>query len=498
HPLKLLEFDIVLDFGKTCRLCGEKVERLFYHCFLCDITLCRLCPSIPLVIDDVPKKVHEHSLTQVMIKVSFTCDACGICSDGFPCVCLPCCFIIHRDCTKLPRVIHVNRHDHRVSHTYSLCIGDWGCGVCRKGIDRVYGAYSCSICRYAVHSKCATRTDVWDGVELEDIPEDENEDIDPYEVISEGVIRHFLHEHDLRLIIEKDGNVSYCYACTLPIYCDPCYACMECRFVLHEACAKLRKKLRHELQSHQLILCLNPRPGQAFKDGYFSCDACHRRCTGFCYKYKRIELDIRCAQVSKTFNHGSHPHPLFSISTAFKKCTGCGRSDKPVMSCIECVFDLCFYCATLPVEARHKYDCHPLSLCYGENAKGLYWCEICERELNPKEWFYTCNDYGSTLHVNCVLGDYLHVRPGHSFKYNDNEVEVVANDHPTRPSCSLHSREWRCVHPFVFKRKNRIDWRKTPIFDLSTVIGVTELNARKGSFIVVFVLDSPNISKLHF
>ncbi|CAA7055238.1 unnamed protein product [Microthlaspi erraticum] len=457
HSLKLLEFMHQLDDGRKCLVCRQEVEGLFYYCALCDVTVCRHCLRNPLVIDDVPKKVHEHSLTLVMIKVSFTCDACGVCSDGFPCVCLSCCFIIHKDCIKLPRVIHINRHDHRVSHAYSPGPGDWVCGVCRKGIDRMYGAYSCSVCRYAVHSQCAIRMDVWDGLELEDVPEDENEDLDPFEVIGEGLIKHFSHEHDLRLVISgSDENKEHCYVCTFPIYNDPYYTCMECHFIIHETCANLLKKKRHEIESHQLTLCVNPKPGIISSDSHFLCRTCGRKCTGFCYRYKYTKIDVHCARVSNTLNHGSHPHPLFCFSTENKLCSACRQSSHPVMSCMECDFDLCFCCATLPKEVRHKYDRHPLSLCYGESASGLYWCEICEGELNPKEWFYTCNDCGSTLHVNCVLGDYLHIRPGHSFKaIDEEEFEVVANDGPTRPFCKDVICKKRCVQPFVMKSKDK-------------------------------------------
>ncbi|KFK35308.1 hypothetical protein AALP_AA5G267700 [Arabis alpina] len=99
---------------------------------------------------------------------------------------------------------------------------EWLCGVCRKSIDGDYGAYSCNKCSdYVVHSRCALAKDVWDGEELEGVPEKDYtiQDVKPFDMISEGVILHFLHDHHLLLEV----NILYdekklCQACDLPIY----------------------------------------------------------------------------------------------------------------------------------------------------------------------------------------------------------------------------------------------------------------------------------------
>ncbi|KAH0883135.1 hypothetical protein HID58_059231, partial [Brassica napus] len=33
----------------------------------------------------------------------------------------------------------------------------------------------------------------------------------------------------------------------------------------------------------------------------------------------------------------------------------------------------------------------------------VYWCEACERKVNPSTRFYTCEDCSSTLHIKCVV-----------------------------------------------------------------------------------------------
>uniref|UniRef100_A0A0D2ZWT4 DC1 domain-containing protein n=1 Tax=Brassica oleracea var. oleracea TaxID=109376 RepID=A0A0D2ZWT4_BRAOL len=117
---------------------------------------------------------HEHQLHLVPRLIDFTCNACGTQGNRNPYFCLPCNFMIHRECIDLPRVININRHDHLISYTPRLGHGEWKCRVFRKKVEGFYGAYSCSKCAtFAVHARCATRTGVWDMVEREGTPEEE-------------------------------------------------------------------------------------------------------------------------------------------------------------------------------------------------------------------------------------------------------------------------------------------------------------------------------------
>ncbi|WZZ69986.1 hypothetical protein YC2023_081356 [Brassica napus] len=142
HPLKSLGGEVLDYADKKCLLCEMKFDR--YH-----------------------HKLH-HRL------IDFTCNACGTQGNRNPYFCLPCNFMIHRECIDLPRVININRHDHRISYTPRLGHGEWKCRVFRKKVEGFYGAYSCSKCAtFAVHARCATRTGVWDMVEREGTPEEE-------------------------------------------------------------------------------------------------------------------------------------------------------------------------------------------------------------------------------------------------------------------------------------------------------------------------------------
>ncbi|CAN6861411.1 unnamed protein product [Brassica oleracea] len=363
---------------------------------------------------------HDHQLTLLPRLYSFTCNACGLKGDRSPYACFDCGFMIHQDCLALPRVININRHDHRVSHTSVLGDGDMNsvCGVCHKKVDWTWGGFSCKRCPgYVVHSKCATSKDVWNRKELKGIPEEE-EDIEPYVVIDDKTIQHFSHkEHYL----EIHGNgILYeqnkrCSACTHPIGLQSFYGFTN-----------------KELE-------------------VFDCYACKRKSNGFMYKHGKKKLDVMCGSISEPFTHPSHPHhPLYySLIEKEELCNGCNGREYFILKCIggDCGFVLGFTCPTLPQVVNHRVDDHPLSLCYGEEeeASGKYWCDICERETNPNNWFYTCKNHLACLHIKCVLGDSSGFMPRSVATCWTRSFEVVLNDSVTRPFCSRCKS--RCMYP---------------------------------------------------
>ncbi|CAN6861351.1 unnamed protein product [Brassica oleracea] len=436
HPLKLLTGDPPNYSDGKCRLCRKKVDKeLFYHCSSCNFTLDWRCVVNPPPQSVVELKAHDHQLTLLPRLDSFTCNACGLKGDRSPYICVPCGFIIHQECLELPRVININRHDHRISRTSLLGDGAINsvCGVCRKEVDWKYGGFSCKRCPgYVVHSKCATSYDVWNLKELEGIPEEE-EDIEPYVEIDENTIQHFSHkEHNLLRRIHGNGVLyeenKRCNACTHLIGLQSFYDCMDCDFSLHQKCAECPKRKRHVLHNERLTLVTN-------KDReVFRCDACYRWSNGFKYQQGKRKLDVLCGSISEPFVHPSHPqHPLYYIPTEKDGiCNGCNIQKRNVLRCIEddCGFVLCFECATLPKVVKHRVDDHPLSLCYGEEeeASGKYWCDICEKETDSKEWFYTCKDQRASLHRECVLGDSTGLMPRTVAKIWGKSCEVVLNN----------------------------------------------------------------------
>ncbi|XP_020871921.1 uncharacterized protein LOC110225912 [Arabidopsis lyrata subsp. lyrata] len=436
HPLKKVSPETIDYTDGKCQFCRSPLVDLMYHCSICNFSVDLRCWLNPAPLTIYKQKSHNHTLTLMARKDSFTCNACGLVGDRNPYVCLQCDYMLHKGCINLPRVININRHDHKIYRTYHLGHGDWECGVCRQKMDWTLGAFSCSLCpNYAVHSKCATREDVWDGKELEDKPEDKEEE-DPYKVINEKEIIHFSHEeHNLRL--GDDDNAAHyekmrCDACIMPINSDPFFKCVECEFFLHKVCANLPRKKRNILHNHKLALVVyNDADGKHFK-----CTYCLQHFDGFGYKCRsyymclnlRILSDIRCSSISEPFQHELHPHPLFRTSNEPKTCGACGEDSEYVLSCIVCQFTLGMECATLPRKVKHRCDDHVLSLHHGAGrSNGQLWCDICEGKTDPSVWYYSCDDCGVTLHINCVLGDMNYFKPGNKYLGG----ELVPNDDST-------------------------------------------------------------------
>ncbi|XP_023633213.1 uncharacterized protein LOC17899856 isoform X3 [Capsella rubella] len=426
---------------KKCKSCRKSItynsnikyvrfsDITYYHCSICNFSLHSLCikDSPPLTIENL--KSHEHALTLFPRKLPLPCDACGFSLDArndSVYSCLLCNYMVHRRCIYLPRVIKITRHQHRLSYTSSLVpSGDeLSCGVCRKLVDVNYGQFSCNKgCHYAVHSKCATKNEVWDGKDLEGVPEEEEEDVEPFVRIDEDTIQHFSHDHHHLKIHHGNGNHEnkFCQACILPItVSDSFYSCAECDFVLHGTCACLPRIKHHPLHKHPLSLYhlhyphLKELQSKYYDLGFFVCNGCSQKCCGFMYK---------CCEKGCVFQLDARSF-------------------------------LCLTCATLPLVAHYKYDKHPLTLCCGEEKTTdlQYWCEVCESEIDAKKWFYTCNSCSVTLHVTCLLGDNIYMKLNHVIKMYEGaetSIDIVPNSGNSRPMCDGCRR--RCVDTMVVK-----------------------------------------------
>nr|VDC85651.1 unnamed protein product [Brassica rapa] len=332
--------------------------------------------------------------------------------------------------------------------------------------DIKYGQYSCKDedCSYILHSKCATHVMVWDGKELEWEPEEVvTEDIAPFKNVGDGLIEHFGHEHHLKL--EKYDSIrdakKQCQACVLPIVLHDFYNCIQCDYFLHIVCAGLPRKLDHALHNHSIFLDPFPPPNDS-DFNHLQCSACSRTSSGFKYKcYEKdckihwFKIDVTCCLVPEYSTQKFHEHPIFiapyNYDHEIYPCNGCKRRlTKTRLQCTLCEFSICYECATIPEELHYKHDEHPLTLCYGEDTDGKYWCEECEKEVNPSEWFYTCNKCCITIHRTCLFGFYVYLKPGHTLKYNRaTTVEVLGNSSSTRPICSRC--EERCRGFIYFK-----------------------------------------------
>ncbi|ESQ40236.1 hypothetical protein EUTSA_v10015515mg, partial [Eutrema salsugineum] len=238
HSLQLVSQKKKNRSSRKCFCCDEDLDKIFYYCEACDYAMNIVCADIPPVKTIHHPKWHDHALSLFPRRAFLTCNVCALADASSPIyMCPPCDFVVHLRCMNLPRVIRISRHPHRISFTPSFSDnqGDWSCGVCRKHIDNDYGDL--------------------DGVP-EDIEEEEVEE--PFLRISHGIIQHFSHrQHHLRLDENTGGDYDddkECQACVMPIYFGKFYSCVECVFILHEACANLSRKIHHPIHPHLLTL----------------------------------------------------------------------------------------------------------------------------------------------------------------------------------------------------------------------------------------------------
>uniref|UniRef100_A0A1J3JXX4 Membrane magnesium transporter n=2 Tax=Noccaea caerulescens TaxID=107243 RepID=A0A1J3JXX4_NOCCA len=467
HPKHSLELVLLRDEEKArkCYCCDRYFGRVFYYCTQedCDYAMDIACvEKSPLLTVEHPKR-HEHTLALFPRQTPLTCNVCALADSKCPIyICPPCDFVVHQSCIGLPRVIKISRHLHRISFTSSFGQGhNWSCNVCRRKINNDYGGYSCikDGCSYAAHSRCATQSNVWDGKELEGVPEDIEQVLDPFVEISDGVIEHFLHEHH-HLRIDEDTNRDYdenklCQACVMPIYCGNFYSCMKCDFILHQTCANLARKIDHPSHAHPLTLV--SEHGEIIGTGV-SCTACPWLCTGFFYRCGNgrchFKVHVQCATISEPLVHKSHMHPLFLTSKPGQRrtcdvCKDAGHNYMETFNCIECDFALCYKCATLPENVRYKHDDHMLTLSYGkETSTKTYWCEACEGTINQKERFYICDEYCCvTLHIECLIGGDFYMKPGSSLSHFCVKVDILPNNGMSRPLCTACGK--RCQYKVV-------------------------------------------------
>ncbi|KAH0941222.1 LOW QUALITY PROTEIN: hypothetical protein HID58_000859 [Brassica napus] len=378
HPLKRLTRVPSYTNGKCC-LCKSKLHILFYHCSICNFSVDVECAKNPPPLTLDHPKAHEHQLTLLPQRIFVLMLVEWIMIQ----ILIYCNFMVHRNCIDIPHIIKISRHVHRISYNDCLETGDWKCEVCMKEINWTCGAYSCSKCPdFAIHVRCATRFGIWDGIELESILEDTTNS-KAYEVIEEGVIKHFIHKnHTLKLKEGSDANGKSrrCTICAYPIFSTLFYDCMVCDyFIIHQKCADLPKKKIDSFYKMSMTLVSN---------------SCELNLCDACQNYFE---DVKCSILPKLVEH---------------------KNDKD----------------------------HFLTLCYGEKTRDQYWCEVCEEDLNPEKWFYSCDQCGVTLHIKCTFGDFIWINPGGEA---ESIYMVIPNNYTSRPVCN--GCDSRCQYPLILK-----------------------------------------------
>ncbi|MFS7928656.1 putative chromatin regulator PHD family [Helianthus anomalus] len=462
HNLKLLLYLLTFE----CRVCNlELKDTYFYFCDFCSYMMCIICATtLEQKINHASHPHQLDRMFEPIVSRCGACGNKHD-GFFFQCTTCPV-FRINLDCALLPAKLLIQvstngafSHSHPLTLAYSFPESEYyakfrpKCRVCNGGFHFHLWNYKCGKCLYYVHVDCATsKTPASLGKTYKNYKEEEHLNLLNFPFQDEGdnllkhhmsnqkaligkchdgeMFNHFSHKHQL-ILLDKQTSVGkkpvslhdpmkrvqlLCDGCVKPIVTVPFYTCCQyadeqCCFVLHEWCAKLPSQIQDYFghPEHPLVLMPNI-PSKFF--GVFKCEVCKLASNGFAYGCTICEyyVDINCAFIPEEITHDAHPgHLLLKVkpSEIWKDCKAC---DNPMymewrFHCPSCDIYIHVKCALLlPRVIKHKLDKHPLSLRYEpvENHIEEYFCEICEDEFNPWQWFYHCTTCAQSMHTRCV------------------------------------------------------------------------------------------------
>ena len=452
HPLVLQKTSRHDGGTSKCNHCNSVCLEFFYHCPLCKFVLDIKCASSLKFI--IVVEIHDHPLALFQGSIPFTCGFCGKKDVDRPYLCAICGFWIHRNCASLPHMVKCRRHKHPLKLTNSFKANQSRhqlCQLCVKKVDTNHGIYYCSSCDYVAHLGCATDEEGRDlaflleykDLELDEFTEESSYIVKKTKVGEDNIeipveIKHFSHEHDLKLIDVHENN-KICDGCIRPIF-PPFYNCAQCNFFLHKSCVELPCKKQHPLHRHMLTL-------QSMRPILVFCDACKSFTNGFTYECKacKFKLDVSCCLILDTLTHVGHEHPFILPSVTMEEnCSACNHRMK-IFRCTKCEFTLDFGCAMLPLTTKYRQHEHLFTLCYtAEDNSGEYYCDICEEERDSKQWFYYCEECSYLAHCKCIFGEFLNreygdfrnIKFGSTYTSNIHQHPLTLARHQTKDRAS--------------------------------------------------------------
>ncbi|XAR54916.1 hypothetical protein NMG60_11030250 [Bertholletia excelsa] len=338
------------------RLCSGFI----YHCSDYTFYLHAYCSRVIPIIDvenqdnpQISRYIHNHMLTLVKCyedNYGFNCSMFTKSIKGSIYVCPKCKFFIHKSCAQLPIEI---KHAFHPPHPLILLTSSnlktvndrrfLKCNACSVECNSV--AFNCPICKFNLDIKCGTQFQNIDN------PGPERQ------------IQHGSHHHPLFPIKVDKPILLYCaYNQMLD---GSRYICPECIFMVHKSCAELPKEVQHPFHPPHLLKILALEYGEqrlcksSEKMGGFQCSHCRSLCRGIFSRCVPCELNlhVRCIQaLPQTSKHISHKHTLT-------------------------LRDL------LPEDETEEY-----------------LCDACEKEKNPKHFFYYCAKCNFASHINFDFG----------------------------------------------------------------------------------------------
>ncbi|MFQ6661551.1 hypothetical protein Gotur_029674 [Gossypium turneri] len=370
HPLVFIKYQTVASKevdpeAAFCIGCDKHVEGWSYGCNQCEFNLHKGCAELELA----PKIQHplhpKHPLTLLPNSDRYP-RICDLCDCTYPTV-----FNLHKECSELsleinhpydrkhPLTLLPQPPTHLQKCSCSLCIIQW------KGF-----VYSCSLCNF--------------DLSVSDFP------------FSAPKITVASHEHP---ICYEEVDIRYGnYRCPAS----------RCRYIAHVRCA-----------TDNAIW-----GGTILPEGYDErseevVDEPWNLITDVVKKIRIGEL-----MVASEIKHSYHDHNLrLTFSGETKDDDRLYSWDVAYRCMRRCDFSLDVGCATLPLTAWYKYDRHALTLTFSDDSEpSQLYCDLCEEEREPKDWFYYCADCDNSLHLNCAIGDLPYMKLG-------NRIKVMGHRH---------------------------------------------------------------------
>ncbi|PPD68442.1 hypothetical protein GOBAR_DD34682 [Gossypium barbadense] len=201
---------------------------------------------------------------------------------------------------------------------------------------------------------------------------------------------------------EELGDVSKCFGCWEPL-AKYTHFSPDCRFNLHEKCAKLPFKLNHKCHhKHPLTLQFNSEP--------LSCKICgenNEEAIGFVYGCSPCKFGVHIECVSESLDlvvedkRHEHPFTLLLRGSSFI-CDACGiEGSYAAYICCTCNIMVHKKCTSLPRIIKSKWHDHRLFHKYFLRIEDfrVLDCIICHDEVNIE---HRCFSYFKCKHA-CLV-----------------------------------------------------------------------------------------------
>ncbi|XP_042024459.1 uncharacterized protein LOC121771681 isoform X3 [Salvia splendens] len=266
--------------------------------------------------------------------------------------------------------------------------------------------------------------------------EEEEEDEENYGVRSELMCDGCITPISSSSSSSSSSSNSKCY------YYYYYMSCSECKYNLHLACFHLPPQLSSLPLHHHSLDLRSCDKHQLWN--YENCSVCEYDMNGLFYSCTKcsFQVDIQCACLPDTILHAAHPRHLLKYVTQsdvredinrrrLSCAAGCGEDigDYDCYRCCSsspCDFIVHVRCALLPasVSSRRWDEHHPLLLTYNAtlNRPGDFYCDQCEKQMNPRSWMYHCRACDISFHPRCFIttsGEYRNIKMGQEYDVNE-------------------------------------------------------------------------------